>query len=301
MANAQNDQRLWGNIGALWSFTTVCFFLSLFVLTEAAEDLCSFAKYKESKSLEASKKMLSPFIGKSYKSRDEQFEYTVGICTPVAEDIDVQNTTYFDKQTVAVLQLGLDKDGKPDPNNVHDIGSLTDTHVMTGTDWIMLQYRAKELYGSHCGQEKKRTIIMITCDVNVGDSDARMVFIEEENQKDELCYYLFEMKHQAVCPTYSSGGLSVGSILLIVLFSVGSVYLFVGFLYSRFVLGAKGLEQIPNYEFWKDFGNLQSDGCDFVCRTKEHRRSGGFQGIGDDQLDQTDDLPVVRDDNLLPM
>ena len=40
--------------------------------------------------------------------------------------------------------------------------------------------------------------------------------------------------------------------------SVGSVYLLVGFLYSRFVLGAKGIDQIPNYEFWKDFGNLQA-------------------------------------------
>ena len=37
-----------------------------------------------------------------------------------------------------------------------------------------------------------------------------------------------------------------------------SVYLIAGGLYQRFVLGAKGVEQIPNYEFWKDFGNLQA-------------------------------------------
>jgi hypothetical protein len=37
-----------------------------------------------------------------------------------------------------------------------------------------------------------------------------------------------------------------------------SVYLVLGFLYQRFVAGAKGLEQIPNYGMWKSFGNLQA-------------------------------------------
>ena len=36
------------------------------------------------------------------------------------------------------------------------------------------------------------------------------------------------------------------------------MYFIGGFLYKRFVLGAKGLEQIPNYKFWEDFGNLQA-------------------------------------------
>lgn len=31
-----------------------------------------------------------------------------------------------------------------------------------------------------------------------------------------------------------------------------------GFLYQRYVAGAKGLEQIPNYDFWRDFGSLQA-------------------------------------------
>ena len=35
-------------------------------------------------------------------------------------------------------------------------------------------------------------------------------------------------------------------------------YLVGGFMYMRFILGAKGYEQIPNYGFWQDFGNLLS-------------------------------------------
>ena len=40
--------------------------------------------------------------------------------------------------------------------------------------------------------------------------------------------------------------------------SVTALYLLLGFLYNRFVLGAKGKDQIPNYEFWQDLGNLEA-------------------------------------------
>ena len=39
---------------------------------------------------------------------------------------------------------------------------------------------------------------------------------------------------------------------------MGTVYLLLGFLYQRYIAGAKGLEQIPNYDFWRDFGSLQA-------------------------------------------
>ena len=38
--------------------------------------------------------------------------------------------------------------------------------------------------------------------------------------------------------------------------TLSGAYLLVGFLYTRFILGNKGMDQIPNYEFWQDFGNL---------------------------------------------
>ena len=39
---------------------------------------------------------------------------------------------------------------------------------------------------------------------------------------------------------------------------VVGLYLLGGFAYQRLVVGAKGFEQIPNYAFWVDFGNLQA-------------------------------------------
>ncbi|XP_059164353.1 cation-dependent mannose-6-phosphate receptor-like [Physella acuta] len=89
---------------------------------------------------------------------------------------------------------------------------------MLGTDWLFLEYRGGDRYTSHCGTENKRTAIMISCDENVDDNTAKMTFIEEKKAKTDSCYYLFELKHQAICSKYSStssSGLSVGSIIVI--------------------------------------------------------------------------------------
>lgn len=37
-----------------------------------------------------------------------------------------------------------------------------------------------------------------------------------------------------------------------------SVYLISGFLYQRLIVGAKGVEQFPNYGFWTEIGNLSA-------------------------------------------
>ena len=39
---------------------------------------------------------------------------------------------------------------------------------------------------------------------------------------------------------------------------IGVLYLVLGLLYQRFIVGAKGMEQIPNYLMWKEFGTLQA-------------------------------------------
>lgn len=43
---------------------------------------------------------------------------------------------------------------------------------------------------------------------------------------------------------------------------VAATYLICGFLYQRFIVGAKGWEQIPNFSFWKIVGNMSA-----VCIT----------------------------------
>lgn len=48
-------------------------------------------------------------------------------------------------------------------------------------------------------------------------------------------------------------GMSVGSFMLLLLVIFVAVYLVVGYLYRRFVIGARGIELLPHLSFWMDF------------------------------------------------
>ncbi|XP_078507545.1 cation-dependent mannose-6-phosphate receptor [Lissotriton helveticus] len=175
------------------------------------------------------------------------------------------------------------------------LGRIEDTRIFNGSDWIMLIYRKGEKYDTHCNQEERTARVMISCNRNtIGDN---FMMLNEERGKVEDCFYLFEMDSSVACPPVDVR-LSVGSILLIVFALLVALYLIVGFLYQRLVVGAKGMEQIPNYSFWQDLGNLMADGCDFACRSKLRNVTTAYRGVGDDQLGEEQE---ERDDHLLPM
>uniref|UniRef100_A0A8C3TSE9 Cation-dependent mannose-6-phosphate receptor n=1 Tax=Catharus ustulatus TaxID=91951 RepID=A0A8C3TSE9_CATUS len=175
------------------------------------------------------------------------------------------------------------------------IGRINETQVFNGSDWIMLIYKGGDSYGRHCSGEKRRAVIMISCKRGVTASSFSI--ISEEREKEQECFYLFEMDSSVACPAEDSH-LSVGSILLITFVSLIAVYIIGGFLYQRLVVGAKGMEQIPHFAFWQDLGNLVADGCDFVCRSKPRNAPAAYRGVGDDQLGEESE---ERDDHLLPM
>ncbi|XP_072279938.1 cation-dependent mannose-6-phosphate receptor [Pyxicephalus adspersus] len=175
------------------------------------------------------------------------------------------------------------------------IGRINDTHILSGTDWIMLFYKSGDKYDGHCDKEPRKAMVMISCNKNtLGDG---FTIISEERNKSRDCFYLFEMDSSLACPPEESH-LSVGSILLIVFAVLLAVYIIGGFIYQRFVVGAKGIEQFPNITFWQEFGNLVADGCDFVCRSRPRSSETAYRGVGDDQLGEE---PEERDDHLLPM
>ncbi|NXW49928.1 MPRD protein, partial [Nyctiprogne leucopyga] len=175
------------------------------------------------------------------------------------------------------------------------IGRINETQVFNGSDWIMLIYKGGDSYGTHCSGEKRRAVIMISCKRGVTASSFSI--ITEEREKEQECFYLFEMDSSVACPPEDSH-LSVGSILLITFVSLIAVYIIGGFLYQRLVVGAKGMEQFPHFAFWQDLGNLVADGCDFVCRSKPRNAPAAYRGVGDDQLGEESE---ERDDHLLPM
>lgn len=238
-------------------------------------------------------KKIDAIKGKNFTATDEKntFKYTVGICTGVMAGDD--------NVGVAAIQ---EEPKSPGPGSkVHILGLYNQTQVMGGNNWLYLKYKDGENYTSHCDKVKRQAHLMIVCDPEGGETHLRI--IEEHNNisHSDTCYYLFELSTPIVCvvPPVPQEALSGGSIFCIIFFTILGIYLIIGFLYQRIVVGAKGLEQIPNYNFWKDFGQLQADGCDFVCRCGERQDAKMYRGI-DDQLlnpEPRDD----RDDRLLPM
>ncbi|KAM6309710.1 cation-dependent mannose-6-phosphate receptor [Podargus strigoides] len=214
------------------------------------------------------------------RGKTENYTYSFRVCREVHSTLhDFSGLVQTDRQT-----------GKTTV-----IGRINETQVFNGSDWIMLIYKGGDSYGRHCSGEKRKAVIMISCKRGVAASAFSIV--SEEREKEQECFYLFEMDSSVACPAEDSH-LSVGSILLITFASLVAVYIIGGFLYQRLVVGAKGMEQFPHFAFWQDLGNLVADGCDFVCRSKPRSAPAAYRGVGDDQLGEESE---ERDDHLLPM
>ncbi|TNN02636.1 hypothetical protein fugu_010123 [Takifugu bimaculatus] len=181
------------------------------------------------------------------------------------------------------------KDAKPTV-----IGTYNFTQAIGESNWVVLTYTYNYKHGS-CSKDASRAQIMIFCNREVDESPLHV--IQENSERENHCLYLFRLDSSAVCPALQSK-LSAGSIILIIGFCLLTVYLVGGFLYQRMIVGAKGMEQFPNYAFWVEVGNLAADGCDFVCRSRTREEVPTYRGVSSEP---SEDDPEERDDHLLPM
>lgn len=236
-----------------------------------------------SKSEKAVLGRLTPLLHKNFtgsvKENQESYTYVFQLCG--------------DADGVAGAGV-VQKDGTETAPKV--VGRYNSTKAIGGTDWVMLIYESGDPYKEHCTGANRKAIIMISCDRKTDVSPLKVV-LEEREKKGNDCFYLFELDSSAVCPTIESK-LSAGSILLIVGVCLVAVYLIGGFLYQRLVVGAKGMDQIPNYAFWAEVGNLSADGCDFVCRSRSREEPNAYRGLASEPAEEE---PEERDDHLLPM
>ncbi|XP_075965329.1 cation-dependent mannose-6-phosphate receptor [Anarhichas minor] len=175
------------------------------------------------------------------------------------------------------------------------VGLYNATQAIGGSDWVMLIYNNGDRYDAHCSKEMRRAMIMISCNKKVDVGQLKVVL--EDRQRVQDCFYLFELDSSAMCEAVESH-ISAGSIILIIGLCLLAVYLIGGFLYQRLIVGAKGMEQFPNYAFWVEVGNMTADGCDFVCRSRNRENAPAYRGVATEPLEEE---PEERDDHLLPM
>ncbi|KAI3360518.1 hypothetical protein L3Q82_002405 [Scortum barcoo] len=249
-----------------------------------SDDTKACGLYSDSQSEQKVIKRLEPLAHKNFsvetKNGDESYTYVFQLCgdaggVPGAGIIQVDNKKTGSKVTV--------------------IGRYNATQAIGGSDWVMLIYGNGEAYDAHCNKEMRKAIFMISCNRDAGMGKLEVVLEDRERAHD--CFYLFELDTSAVCPVIESH-LSTGSIILIIGFCLLAVYLTGGFLYQRLIVGAKGMDQFPNYAFWQEVGNLTADGCDFVCRSRNREEAPAYRGISTEPLEEE---PEERDDHLLPM
>ncbi|XP_061438967.1 cation-dependent mannose-6-phosphate receptor [Rhineura floridana] len=265
-----------------------CFHAMVLVLITtvmAKENMCDLVGEEGSESLKEQTllKKLEPLYNRRFEteivSEDDYYIYQFRVCREVFSNMSNSGLVQIDKKNKKITV----------------VGRINDTHLASGSKWIMLIYKGGEAYGTHCGNEERKAIVMINCNQKtLGDG---FTMITEEREKLKECFYVFELESSLACPPEDSH-LSIGSILLITFASLVAVYIIGGFLYQRLVVGAKGMEQFPHFVFWQDLGNLVADGCDFVCRSKPRNVPTAYRGVGDDQLGEESE---ERDDHLLPM
>jgi len=101
--------------------------------------------------------------------------------------------------------------------------------------------------------------------------------------------------NQTTTSSKSQTGSRLGffSILIIVLTSVLFCYFVIGTLYNRFVNQTRGIEQIPNWQFWHSLGIKFQECSHFICRCgKKQSDIRAYDHINDQLSD---------DENLLNM
>lgn len=93
--------------------------------------------------------------------------------------------------------------------------------------------------GDMCREgSRSKTIIHFSCGTDVGTP----ALLGSLN----ACEYIFSWKTSAACPQKVNGWM----IFFWIMFSLFLAYWVIGIAYKRFILGFRGLEMVPNIDFW---------------------------------------------------
>ncbi|XP_041366427.1 uncharacterized protein LOC121381253 isoform X1 [Gigantopelta aegis] len=111
-------------------------------------------------------------------------------------------------------------------------------------------------------QEKftRTTSIGLICD---NTQESALVFNGETPPSSGHFFFTLNSKHACIKPD-SKGGISTGSILCIVFFSVLFVYMVGGVAFQIFVRKESGEKMVPNYVIWSALPGLIKDGILFT-------------------------------------
>jgi len=228
------------------------------------------------------------------KEENGKYIYTINVCAPIhsiSQAIE-KHAAVFQQQNGTVLN--------PDPNCVasdDETGCLKNdvdkcAGVASASTMRVAEDNAIELKytnGDVCfhNRVQRSSLIRFICDKNVPEDNPPFAIGEDE------CLYMFEWQTPYACPIKpdKDKGMSGAAIFFLVVFLSLLAYLTIGFAYNRFVRGARGAHQIPNYEFWSHISSSITTCCTRSFSGDSRRPAGDtvYRGLDDSDNDEDDE------------
>eukprot|EP01136_Pigoraptor_vietnamica_P039385 Opistho-1_new@10116 len=208
------------------------------------------------------------------------FSYFINICAPVRVGGTGNNPD------VAVYQKSNGADERDFVLGLHSQTTLT----RRADGDLLMTLGGGEL--CHNSKFSRKTYIHFDCDSTFASAGYPVFDLEDSN-----CTYSFTWRTNACYNPYDAlvntknSSVSVGSVVVIVFAVVILLYLVLGILYKRVVMGAKGVEQIPNIDTWRSIGaTCASIRCWGRSRDNDTVK---YRGL-DDAEDQDEDDRMVE-------
>jgi len=154
-----------------------------------------------------------------------------------------------------------------DTQNLIGAFSGVDGGLADGSDGARLQYTG--------GTGGRFGYLAIKCNK---EATGKPLNVQAFAPKETTDPYFMTMEHASACG--KPGGkskISPGSVILILFFVLIVVYLAAGIAYNALKNGERGLQMIPQYEFWSQFPFLIVDGFKFILHKLQALRGGGSE------------------------
>jgi len=192
-------------------------------------------------------------------SSDKEYKYTMNVCAAQTETGGACSGAaicqYRDKTPREyVAQLGKfgTADGQPK------------WEELKNGEGVILEYSN----GTPCflpGETKREVWVNLKC-----ASKTATTFTIVEDTDPTKCHFDLVLNTNVVC----KGGLSGGSVLLIIVVVALPIYIAVGCIFNVKKRGLSGKEACPQYAFWSEIPTLAKEGCMF-CKNKITGKKGG--------------------------
>jgi len=186
-----------------------------------------------------------------YTSSDSDYTYVMNFCGQAMNADCGQRTGIACQFEGGAIEAALSKDDGSPP-----LAELLD--ASTPSKGVQIRYDNGDLCYQTGFMGPRHAILKLTC-----SADTEKTFTITENPQ---CTHNIAMNIRAACPldftpSGAEGGLSDGSLFLI-LFLVFTILYFVGgFVFKTKKKGTSGIESIPNIDIWQQIPGLVKDGC----------------------------------------